>query len=147
MNYLSTKTFTHDLGLSCCFRQWKASSHCHYLHGYSLEVAMVFSAESLDHRNWVMDFGGCKDIKQFLVKHFDHKTVIAVDDPHRSTFEQLRQLGIIDLVILEAVGCEKFAEFIAEWTQHYLDELTGGRVRLVSVEVKEHGANSAIVTL
>ena len=33
----STKTYGHEEGLSCCFRQWRAThSHCRLLHGYAL---------------------------------------------------------------------------------------------------------------
>ena len=70
MSYRSTKLFD---GFSCCFRQWKAKhSHCSFLHGYSLGFKLVFECESLDERNWVMDFGGLKDFKLFLEKTFDH---------------------------------------------------------------------------
>ena len=61
MRYQSTKTFGHDLGISCAFRQWRAThSHCSKIHGYALSVTMVFEANTLDDRNWVMDFGGFK---------------------------------------------------------------------------------------
>ncbi|SVB70610.1 uncharacterized protein METZ01_LOCUS223464, partial [marine metagenome] len=26
--YQSTKTYGNEVGLSCCFRQWRADSHC-----------------------------------------------------------------------------------------------------------------------
>ena len=36
MPYLSTKTYGHNIGLACVFRQPNADhSHCHLLHGYS----------------------------------------------------------------------------------------------------------------
>ena len=66
MKYQSTKTYGNDRGLSCCFRQWRADSHCNLLHGYSLGFRFVFEADTLDERNWVYDFGDCKWIKEFL---------------------------------------------------------------------------------
>ena len=37
----------------------------------------------------------------------------------------------------------KFAELAFEFADNYISEETNGRVKLVSVEVFEHGANSA----
>ena len=42
MGWQVTKTYGHDLGLSCCFRQWGASSHCRFLHGYALSFSFTF---------------------------------------------------------------------------------------------------------
>ena len=62
--FKSTKTYKTSKGLSCCFRQFKANSHCQYLHGYSLEISVEFEAKNLDERNWVVDFGGLKKFEQ-----------------------------------------------------------------------------------
>ena len=35
--FLSSKKYGHDRGLSTAFRQWRADSHCRFMHGYSLE--------------------------------------------------------------------------------------------------------------
>ena len=62
--FKSTKTYKTSKGLSCCFRQFKANSHCQYLHCYSLEISVEFEAKNLDERNWVVDFGGLKKFEQ-----------------------------------------------------------------------------------
>ena len=144
MTYRSTKTYGHEVGLSCAFRQWRARSHCNLLHGYALSVRLEFEADELDDRNWVIDFGGLKDVKLFLQSNFDHCTVVAADDPQLPEFRRLDQLGIISLNILPAVGCEAFAAFIHQHVDDWVHRIEQGRVRLVSVEVREHGANSAI---
>ncbi|EPF71057.1 6-pyruvoyl trahydropterin synthase family protein [Acinetobacter rudis] len=143
--YLSTKTFGHDLGISCAFRQWRAvHSHCSKIHGYALSFHFVFEAEQLDERNWVMDFGGFKALKDKVLELFDHKLVVAEDDPMLSEFKKLDGLGMADVVVLPAVGCEMFAHYVFEMAQDVLQvELERGRVKLKSVEVREHGANSA----
>ena len=64
--YQSTKTYGNEVGLSCCFRQWRADSHWKLLHGYSLGFRFTFEAAQLDERNWVYDFGDCKWIKKYL---------------------------------------------------------------------------------
>lgn len=144
MPYRSTKTFGHDLGLSAAFRQWRAShSHCRYLHGYALAVTLTFEADDLDARHWVVDFGGLKAVKRWLEDTFDHKTLVAKDDPAIEAFRALHTAGLIDLVEVEAVGCEQFAAMIARHVSAWLEGVCGDRVRLVGVEVREHGANSA----
>lgn len=143
--YQSTKTYGHEVGLSCAFRQWRADSHCSKLHGYALSFKFVFECETLDVRNWCVDFGGLKSLKGMLEDTFDHKTVVAQDDPHLEWFLQGQALGVLELTVVEAGGCEKFAELSYEVAEQWLkDAGYGDRVRLVSVEVSEHGANSAI---
>jgi 6-pyruvoyltetrahydropterin/6-carboxytetrahydropterin synthase len=143
--YLSTKYFGHEVGMSCAFRQHRADSHCRLVHGYALAFKFVFEASSLDVRNWVVDFGGLKNLKGILETTFDHKTIVAEDDPEIEWFRQGARLGVLELVEVPAAGCEKFAEMVFEVTEQWLkDAGYGDRVRLRSVEVSEHGANSAI---
>lgn len=143
--YQSTKTYGHEVGLSACFRQWRAESHCSLLHGYALAFAFVFEATELDDRNWVVDFGGLKPLKDMLQSYFDHKLLIAVDDPELQNLSMLQTLGLAEVRIVQKVGCEAFAKL--GW--HMADEVINiqqwtPRVRVVSCEVREHGANSAI---
>lgn len=145
MSYISTKTYGHEQGLSCAFRQWKTESHCNKLHGYSIAVKFEFEADDLDVRNWVVDFGGLKNLRGILEDNFDHKTIVAEDDPHIEWFREGHRLGTLDLVEMPYTGCERFAEMIYEVADQWL--IDGGyapRCRVKSVEVKEHGANSAI---
>jgi len=159
--YYSTKTYGNDRGLSCCFRQWRAThSHCSLLHGYSIGIKLIFESDTLDSRNWVMDFGGLKMFKEWSEYMFDHTLVIAHDDPERETFEKLNALtggynnqGVVDLRIVEGVGCEMFAKMCYDKMAELLEEMkqnkhsrypVNGNVRLVSAEVFEHDANSAI---
>lgn len=146
MTYKSTKTYGHDLGLSACFRQWRADSHCRLLHGYSLAVHLVFESDELDVRNWVVDFGSLKTLKGWLEETFDHTLLVAEDDPKRELLESLDTVHkVARVVVVPATGCERFAELIYEATEVWLS--ANGytpRVRLKSVELKEHGANSAI---
>jgi 6-pyruvoyltetrahydropterin/6-carboxytetrahydropterin synthase len=147
MAFQSTKTYGHNLGLSCAFRQWRADSHCHYVHGYSIAVKFVFESDEVDIRNWVVDFGSLKTIKRWLEDTFDHKTVVAEDDPHMAWFVEGHKAGVIDLVVVPATGCEMFAKMVFEATQVWMkDNGYVPRCRLKSVEVMEHGANSAVYT-
>lgn len=147
MTFRSTKTFGHDIGMSACFRQWRAESHCRLLHGYALAVRLEFEADELDVRNWVVDFGSLKSLKQWLQDTFDHKLLVASDDPKLFELKALQAMGLADVVEVPACGCEKFAELIYECTEVWLkDNGYAPRCRIAKVEVSEHGANSAIFT-
>lgn len=143
--YQSTKTYGHNVGISCAFRQWRAQSHCNKLHGYALSFKFIFQSQSLDNRNWVVDFGGLKVLKERLLSHFDHKTIVAEDDPFLDHFIQIDKLDIIDINILPSVGCEAFAKHAYDLAVNWLKENgLQERVTLASCEVSEHGANSAL---
>jgi len=143
--YRSTKTYGHNEGLSCCFRQWRAThSHCSLLHGYALSFAFVFATRELDERNWCFDFGGLKDVKAWLHDMFDHTTLVAADDPQLVVFEGLRSAGLAELRVLPAVGCEAIARHTFDHVADLVARKTGCRVWLESVEVREHSGNSAI---
>jgi len=159
--YYSTKTYGNDRGLSCCFRQWRAThSHCSLLHGYSIGIKLIFESETLDSRNWVMDFGGLKKFKDWADHMFDHTLVVAEDDPQLEMFKQMAALGlqdqggVCDLRIVPGVGCEKFAELafnkmneLLEIEKEFPDSNRypiNPMLKLRSVEVFEHAGNSAI---
>lgn len=147
MTYRSTKTYGHEIGLSTCFRQWRAESHCHLLHGYALAVRLEFEADELDARNWVVDFGSLKSFKGMLENQFDHTLCVAEDDPALDVLLQLVPAGIAKVIVVPATGCESFARLIYECGEIWLkDNGYAPRVRMHLVEVREHGANSAIYT-
>lgn len=143
--YVSTKTYGHESGFSCAFRQWRAQSHCRLVHGYSLAFKFVFASRELDVRNWVVDFGGLKELKHILTQNFDHTTIVAEDDPDLAYFREGDERGVLRLVVLPSVGCEAVAKMVFDVTEQWLkDAGYGTRVTLLSVEVAEHGANSAM---
>lgn len=145
----STKLFD---GYSTCFRQWRADdTHCKYLHGYAISFRVWFEGD-LDYRNWVWDFGGMKRSKTTIqdktpIQYFnyllDHTVVVAEDDPYLEMFREMDSYDIIQLRVLPATGCEKFAEYLYEIINKFLFEETNGRVKAVKVEVYEHEKNSA----
>ena len=147
--YNSTKLFD---GYSTCFRQWRAEgTHCRFLHGYAVSFRVWFEGE-LDHRNWVWDFGGMKRAKNtiegmspkdYFAYLLDHTTIIAEDDPYLVDFKRMDTEGLIQLRILEATGCERFAEYLYTIINEFLAVETDGRVKAIKVEVYEHERNSA----
>jgi len=153
MAFRSTKRFD---GFSTVFRQWAAEgTHCKYLHGYDVEIKVTFEGQ-LDHRNWVWDFGGMKrakgnidgmNPKAWFDYMFDHTTVVTYDDPELEVFKQLHEKNIIQLRIIRGgVGAEKFAEFVFDKVNTFVQEETQGRVKVAEVEFFENNRNSAIYT-
>jgi 6-pyruvoyltetrahydropterin/6-carboxytetrahydropterin synthase len=117
-----------------------------------------------------MDFGGLKLFKNWADSMFDHTLVVAKDDPMLDFFKHMNEIvdiesedhlskvpykrgALCDLRIVDGVGCEMFAKLCYDEMARILEELkqeSAGRypvnagVRLVSAEVFEHGANSAV---
>ena len=153
--FQSTKLFDN---YSVAIRQWKAQhSHCQLLHGYALKFRVWFESNTpdddnmgLDDMNWIVDYGGFKEkpvgngLKAWMDHMFDHTVIVAKDDPNLSTFQTMEIMGIIQLRIVEATGAEKFAEFIYNKLNEFVQIETQGRVRIAQVEFMEHGKNTAI---
>lgn len=112
-----------------------------------------------------MDFGGLKEFKAWADHMFDHTLVVAEDDPMLDFFKHMNEIvdiesknhlselpyergALCDLRIVPGVGCEMFAKMAFD---KMAELLAGGAmrypinptVRVKSVEVFEHGANSA----
>lgn len=147
--FQSSKLFD---GYSTVFRQWKAdTTHCKFLHGYAVSFRVWFEGE-LDERNWVWDFGGMKRAKNtiqgkspkdFFTWLLDHTMIISEDDPFLESFKRMDEAGVVQLRILPATGCEKFAEYLYEVINEFLAVETDGRVRAAKVEVYENERNAA----
>ena len=150
MKFQSTKIFD---GYSTVFRQWRAEgTHCRFLHGYGISFKITFEGD-LDERNWVWDFGGMKraknkidgmNPKEWMDFMFDHTYLIAEDDPFLPKAMEMFWTGIVQLRVIPATGAEQFAKFIYDKTSEFIKIETDNRVRVVSVEFKEHNKNSAI---
>ena len=143
--FYSTKVYGHERGLSSAFRQWRAESHCRFVHGYSLQFEFVFGAKELDKNNWVVDFGGLKDLESWLRDNFDHKTLVALDDPMYSAFERMHEEQVIDMISVSNTGCEAFANMAMQYSSDLILRLYKERCWVESVTVREHGSNSATV--
>jgi 6-pyruvoyltetrahydropterin/6-carboxytetrahydropterin synthase len=161
MTYMVTKNYGPENGLSATFRQWRADSHCRFIHGYALGVEVTFLCEDadLDENGWVYNFGGLKEFKAWLQETFDHKMLVAKDDPAIELFRDMANTRerrrfspgrepwvesgqLIQLVEVERTGCEGFARMIADWLINNID-MKGRQVRIDCVRVYEHDGNSA----
>ena len=150
MKFQSTKVFD---GYSTVFRQWRAEgTHCKFLHGYGISFKIVFEGD-LDERNWVWDFGGMKRAKgtidgmspkEWMDFMFDHTYIIALDDPFMYKALEMHNEGIAQVRVVPATGAEQFAKYIYDKVSEFIKIETNNRVRVVSVEFKEHNKNSAV---
>lgn len=129
--YVSTKTYGPEEGFAVCYRQWRADRKgggtpgtpyptteipgCSALHGYALGFHIEFECETLDARNWVVDFGSLRPLKEFMKETFDHTYLLASDDPHFELLSSLHGLGIAKVVEVEATGCEALSKFMVDY--------------------------------
>ena len=147
--FQSSKVFD---GFSTVFRQWKAKdTHCRFVHGYGISFKVYFEGE-LDERNWVWDFGGMKRAKTLIDGKspkawmdymFDHTLIVAEDDPELKAFQQMGAAGVAQVRVIPATGAEKFAEYIYNKLNEFVNTETEGRVKVTKVKFMEHGKNAA----
>ena len=142
--YISTKTYKH-LG-PVAYRQWRADSHCNMIHGYALSFHFEFEAETLDARNWVMDYGGLRPLKEKLEEWFDHTFLLAQDDPEYDLLKTLGDMKVAKIVEVEKTGCEGLASFIYEYINTIFLQEYGEDKRIwgCKVEVRETDSNMAM---
>jgi 6-pyruvoyltetrahydropterin/6-carboxytetrahydropterin synthase len=144
--YVSTKEY-HD-EFPCAYKQWKADTECSLNHGYSFSIKLYFGANELDRRGWIVDYGGLRELKEILKSQFDHRTLIAADDPDLEKYQQLERDGILKLTVLPAMGCELIADMLYKFINGVFIPDTWGpgeaeRVWCFRVEVRETQSNMA----
>jgi 6-pyruvoyltetrahydropterin/6-carboxytetrahydropterin synthase len=144
MTFKSTKRFGP---ISVGHRQWRDDGHCAFVHGYGRYVEFVFEGEP-DHRQWVLDFGDLKDVKTWIDQQWDHRLLLASDDPLLDTFLVLHDAGGCNINIMDirqgwGPGIEGSCKFLYDQIQPMISEKTNYRVRIASVRVWEHENNSA----
>lgn len=143
--YISTKTFTENDGLSCSYRLWQSANQHQKLHGAALCFKLVFECHHLTDDKQTIDLLDLEHVRDWLRSNFSFTVCVAHDDPELESFVALSQKGLIDIRIMPAVGCEKFAEATFRYV---MDWLHGSglirRVTIRSVECIEHGGNGSL---
>ena len=150
MQYKYTSTKEYVDAFPCAYRQWRADSHCNLIHGYSFSMKFYFGTNELDVRNWVMDYGGLKELKEILQQQFDHTLLVSEDDPELETFKLLQEKKLAKLTILPRLGCEGLAEILYQYVNEvFIPEKLGPgeaqRIWCYRVEVRETQSNMAFV--
>lgn len=147
---VSTFTSTKRIGpISTGHRQWRDNGHCSYAHGYGRYVKFTFGCLSLDDKMWCMDFGDLRWVKKWVEEQWDHRLLIASDDPLLSKWQEMHDLGAVNMNVMDITkgwgpGIEASCKFIFDNVNFKILELTSNRVWIDNVEVFEHEFNSAI---
>lgn len=111
--FVSTKEYKELAPVA--YRQWRDQGNCNLIHGYALSFYFEFESDNLDSRNWVVDYGGLRPLKDFLEEYFDHCYLLAQDEPHYDAIKKLGDLGLMKITEVEATGCEAIADFLYKY--------------------------------
>lgn len=144
--YLAGKSYNYDNGWSCVFRNYLADNHCRYPHGYAPRIDLVFGADVLDHRGWVVPFGALAEVKAWLADLFDHKMLVSISDPELATWKILAEQDLVQLRFLPSgpVSCERLSDHVRNFVTLWLvREGYSSRVKLWECRVSEHPGNFA----
>ena len=143
MKFKSSKRFGQ---ITTGHRQWRDKGHCSYVHGYGRYVRLTFEAIELDERGWVMDFGDLRDVKKWIEDEWDHRTLIAADDPVIPELKALEKVGGINLNILPKgylPGIEESCRYLYDKLNPMIQRKTNNRVEITRVEIWETEKNQA----
>lgn len=134
--------------ISVGHRQWRDDGHCAWAHGYGRYVEFTFSGD-VDERQWVLDFGDLKDVKKWIESQWDHRLLLASDDPLLEHFLALQDLGGVNVNVMDVKqgwgpGIEGSCKFLYDNIQPMIDKKTEYRVDIECVRIWEHENNSAM---
>jgi 6-pyruvoyltetrahydropterin/6-carboxytetrahydropterin synthase len=143
--FLSTKRFGP---ISTGHRQWRDDGHCHFVHGYGRVVMITFNCISLDDKMWVMDFGDLKDVRKWLENEWDHRLLLASDDPLLDDFKALHAKGGVNINVMDVTkgygpGIEGSCKYVFDMVNLMVLLKTNKRVWVQSVQIFENENNSA----
>ena len=132
--------------ISTGHRQWKDNGHCSFVHGYGRYVELTFACEERDEKGWVMDFGDLRDVKKLIEEEWDHRLLIAEDDPLLEDFKQLHEKGGVNLNIMPkeyGPGIEDSCKYIYDKVAPIISLKTQDRVWIENIRIYEHDNNWA----
>ncbi len=136
------KTY-HDIPFA--HRQHKHDGHCALIHGHNWSFTFTFACVETDDNGFVIDFGKLRFLREWLETHLDHACVFSKDDP---LAEQIIQAApdAFKVYRLPNCSCEGLAAHLWTVLDPIVRERTGGRVRILSLEVEEDRRNAACFT-
>lgn len=144
--YTSTKEYVD--AFPCAYRQWRADSHCQFIHGYSFSIKLYFGTDELDVRHWAADYGGLRELKTVLEEQFDHCLLVSEDDPELDWYLEAQKRGVAKLTVLPRLGCEGLADMLYKYINGvFIPDMWGpseaARLWCYRVEVRETQSNMA----
>ena len=93
-----------------------------------------------------MDFGDLRDVKSWIESEWDHRTLIAADDPVIPELKALEKVGGINLNILPKgylPGIEESCRYLYDRLNPVIQRKTNNRVEITRVEIWETEKNQA----
>ena len=131
-------------------RHWRAETHCARIHGYARTVELTLATLSLE-KGWVMDLGDLKFVREFLMEAWDHRLLVADDDPLLEDIKALEAKGVLSLNIMEtskghSPSLEGSCVYLMDHLAPIIREKTQGRVELIKVEIWEKTDNRAALS-
>lgn len=145
--YTSTKEYVDAFPVA--YRQFRdLKGSCSLIHGYAFTIKLYFGTDDLDVRRWCVDYGGLRDLKEVLESQFDHRLLVAEDDPHLDWYKEAEKRGIAKLTVLPNLGCESLADQIYKFVNgvfipDYLGHHEAERIWCYRVELRETQSNMA----
>lgn len=67
----------------------KHPGSCQFPHGHTRSVELVFTAETLDENDMVVDFKAIKEMMGDFLQKFDHSLCMNTQDPHYEEFRNI----------------------------------------------------------
>jgi 6-pyruvoyltetrahydropterin/6-carboxytetrahydropterin synthase len=123
----------HDF--SCGHRVYGHESKCAHLHGHNYRVHfIVHPAEALDAVGRVLDFSVINShLCQWLEQRWDHRTLIAEDDPWLNPLRAIDPHGVVSVPFNPTA--ENMASYLVEVVGPI--QLHGTGCRLMGVKIEE----------
>lgn len=123
-------------------RQHRHDGDCAFIHGHNWSFRFTFGCETPDANGFVIDFGKLHFIRDWLRQHLDHACVLNADDPALNTLRETHA-PLFKFYVVPSCSCEGLAAFVFAAIDPLVRHETGGRVRLVALEIFEDARNSA----
>lgn len=133
--------------ISTGHRNWQESGKCAWTHGHGRIVEITFGASELDNRGTSVSNNDLGVIENWLKNEWDHRILIAHDDPLLPEFNALHELGGINLNIMHSPygpSVEQSSTYVFDKVDHIIKEITNNRCWVQLVQIWEH-YNTAIM--
>lgn len=147
--YTCTKRYPE---ICVAHRNWNSGTHCARIHGYARTVEITIVARNLDEKQWVMDLGNLRFIKEVLTREWDHRLLVSDDDPLLADFHHLAGKGALDLNILPRAkgwgpGLEASCRHLYDLIAPGVRKASEGRCVVSKIEIWEKTDNRAALVI
>jgi 6-pyruvoyltetrahydropterin/6-carboxytetrahydropterin synthase len=154
ITYRFTSTKEYVDAFPVAYRQYLADDKpgnipgCNKIHGYAFSMKFYFGTNDLDCRNWSVDYGSLRPLKEFLQNNFDHTLLVSSSDPEIDWYREANKRGIAKVIELPRLGCEGIADMLYKYINgvfipDYWGSGEAARIWCYKVSVRETESNMA----